>query len=192
MKLQNKVICFVGPSGVGKTSFANRLAKKYSFVLPTVVTTRQKRLDDDGRYQYINETAFFEMVNSNLFIEWDKYSNYYYGTLLESVEKHRKYGIILDLTPNGCRKMIEAISSAIVIALLPDNPAWLINRLMGRNSQSQKEINIRTNLLENYLNEIDLLYCKKVYVSFSPDSWDETFKAIEKIIFKEDIYVAKS
>lgn len=186
MKLQNKVICFIGPSGVGKTSFANRLAKKYSFVLPAVVTTRQKRLDDDGRYQYVNETAFSEMVNSNLFIEWDKYLNYYYGTLLESVEKHRKYGMVLDLTPNGCRKVVEAISSAIVIALLPDNPAWLFNRLIGRNSQSQKEIKMRTNLLESYLNEIDLLDCKKVYVSFSPDSWDKTFETIEKIVFKEN------
>ena len=184
MSRNNKIICFVGPSGVGKTSFVNRLVQKYGFALPKVVTTRQKRIDDDGRYQYVNKSSFFHMIELNLFIEWDKYSEYYYGTLLESVEILRAKGVILDLTPKGYMQVVKKVSTAIIITLLPDNPKWLFNRLISRNSQTQSEINNRTNLLQNYLSEIELLRCKKVFVSFSPDSWNKTFEAIENIVFE--------
>jgi len=186
-----KVICFVGPSGVGKTSYAKRLMKKYNFIFPSVVVTRKQRSDDDECYLYVNESTFIEMVNSGRFIEWDKYSNYYYGTLLQSVEEIKRLGyhsgIVLDLTPNGCRGVKRAIPDAIIIALLPDNPEWLYERLKGRSSQPLEEIRARTNLLRSYLDEIELLACKKVYASFSPDSWNQTFKEIEDIIFKSTI-----
>jgi len=111
------------------------------------------------------------MVNSGFFLEWDKYSDYYYGTLAQSVKeivdsKHPS-GVILDLTPIGCQKVKKTIPSAVIIALLPDNPSWLFKRLISRNSQSPEEIQMRTKLLSSYLDEINLLTCKKVYTSFS-------------------------
>lgn len=191
MKMQGRVVCLVGPSGVGKTSYAKRLVKKYGFAVPTVITTRQRRSDDGENYQYVLESTFLEMVNSGFFLEWDKYSDYYYGTLAQSVKeivdsKHPS-GVILDLTPIGCQKVKKTIPSAVIIALLPDNPSWLFKRLISRNSQSPEEIQMRTKLLSSYLDEINLLTCKKVYTSFSSDSWDNTFAAIAKIIFESEI-----
>lgn len=188
MKIRDKIVCFVGPSGVGKTSFATRLIKKHRFTMPIVATTRQRRLDDGNHYQYVSEQTFMEMISLNTFLEWDKYSNYYYGTIAKSVEDlmnmNRYQGVILDLTPIGCLKISKIIPTAIVIALLPDNPKWLFQRLMDRNSQSPEEIQTRTSLLHKYLNEISKITCERVYASFSPESWDGTFKTIEKIIFK--------
>lgn len=192
MKTRGKVICFVGPSGVGKTSYTKRLIGKYNFGLPTVVTTRQPRSDDDGRYLYVTDPTFIEMVSSDYFLEWDRYSDYYYGTLLRSVEEFANSvhhcGVILDLTPRGCRKVKKLIPTAIVIALLPDDPAWLFERLISRSSQSLEEIQRRTNLLKGYLDEVELLNCTKIYASFSPESWDKTFEAVEKGILElEDL-----
>lgn len=187
MRIKCRTVCLVGPSGVGKTSYARRLVNTRGFALPSVVTTRQRRSDDDGRYRYVTDPIFAKMVDSGQFLEWDKYSHYRYGTLRESVEEiinsGRFSGIILDLTPTGCQKVLEVIPKAIVIALLPDDPKWLFERLMSRGSQPRQEINARTRLLESYLAEMNRLVCKKVYARFASSSWDNTFREIETAIF---------
>ncbi len=164
--------------------------KKYNFVLPTVITTRQRRSDDGENYQYVSESTFLEMIDSGFFLEWDRYSNYYYGTLAQSVKEivdsEHPGGVILDLTPTGCQKIKKIIPPAVIIALLPDNPVWLFERLISRNSQPPEEIRTRTKLLNSYLDEVNSLTCKKVYASFSPDSWDNTFEAIEEIVFESE------
>ncbi len=167
-----------------------RLVGKHGFTLPTVVTTRRPRSDDGRHYQYVTEDVFIEMTRSDAFLEWDKYSDYYYGTFIRSVEEAICFGscsgVVLDLTPNGCRKVVSVMSSAILIALLPDDPTWLFERLKSRNSQPLEEIRTRTNLLQHYLDEVNSLACKKVYASFSPDSWDKTFETIERIVFESE------
>lgn len=189
MKKQARVVCFTGPSGVGKTSYANRLMRKYGFAQPIIATTRKKREDDNQYYHYVTESVFSKMVRSNSFLEWDNYMGRFYGTLLQGVEKslHAKdsFGIVLDLTPNGCRQVIKIIPTATLIALLPDDPAWLFKRLQSRNSQTQEEILERTKQLDSYLKKIHSLpSCKKVYAGFSPESWDKTFEIIERIILE--------
>lgn len=188
MKTISRIVCLVGPSGIGKTSYAKRLVNKHGFRLPIVVTTRKPRTDDEAHYQYVSESAFLEMIHLGEFLEWDQYTDYYYGTSAKSVyeitESRKCPGVVLDLTPCGCRKVMAAEPSAIIIAILPDNPVWLLERLKIRSSQSLEEIQMRTNLLGHYLDEISLLACEKVYASFSPASWNRTFLAIERIIFR--------
>jgi guanylate kinase len=160
---------------------------KYDFRLPVVITTRPPRSDDGTNYRYVSKPVFLEMIHLGELLEWDQYTDYYYGTSAKSVYEASNsvgcHGLILDLTPGGCRKIMTVEPSAIVIAILPDDPAWLFERLKNRNSQSLEEIRVRANLLERYIDEVNSLACEKVYASFSSDSWDSTFQAIERAIF---------
>ena len=186
---KGSIICFTGPSGVGKTSYAKRLIEKYNFILPTIVTTRLKRTDDGENYMYVSEELFLQMLKNGSFVEWDKYLDCYYGTLLnnfnESLTLENVNGFILDLTPSGCNKIKEIYPLAIIIAILPDDSNWLIKRLISRNSQPLEEIERRTAILEEYIGEVKKLECDFIYANYSENSWDETFKEIERIISKK-------
>ncbi|MCL5781921.1 MAG: AAA family ATPase [Patescibacteria group bacterium] len=182
-----KIVCLVGPSGVGKTSFTRRLTERYDLRLPTVVTTRKARIDDDGRYKYVTEEEFVSMIGQDYFLEWDKYMDYYYGTPMHCIPGMATCSLdrimLLDLTPKGCLKVRTKFPDALIIALLPDDPTWLETRLIGRNSQPMSEIKARVRLLHEYLAEIERLPdCKKVFVSFSPESWDRTSEEIASLI----------
>jgi len=183
------IVCFTGPSGVGKTSYTKRLIEKYNFILPTIATTRLRRTDDGNNYMYVSEALFLQMMENNSFVEWDKYLDCYYGTLLkdfnESLTLKNTNGLILDLTPNGCNKIKEMYPSAIIIAILPDDSSWLIKRLIDRNSQSIEEIKKRTGILEEYISKLKTLQCDFIYANYSEKSWDNTFKKIERIILKK-------
>jgi len=183
-----KIICLTGPSGIGKTSYKEKLIKKYKFLSPTVVTTRPKRIDDNN-YIYVSKKLFSKMIKNKLFIEWDEYINNYYGVLFSSFEKLLKLkntkGIILDLTPQGCIKIKQEQPSTIIIALLPDDSEWLLKRLEERNLQLPNEILERNYILNDYIKEVKKLSCNIVYVSYSENSWEPTFKKIEKIIFQK-------
>jgi len=184
MKTVSNVICLVGPSGVGKTSYIKQLIEKYHFIMPTVVTTRNPRPDDNNDYHYVTKSKFLEMIGNKEFIEWDLYINYYYGTKIKDIFSIIDSGftVILDLTPKGCSQIINKIPNALIITIFPDNPEWLLERLKIRNCQTLKEIQKRTKILKNYLEQMKSLNCHEVYAYFSPDSWEKTFKEIEKII----------
>lgn len=129
------------------------------------------------------------MLKSGSFIEWDKYLDCYYGTLLnnfnDSLMLKSVNGFILDLTPSGCNKIKETYPSTIIIAILPNDSSWLIKRLISRDSQTREEIERRTAILKEYIAEVKKLKCHFIYANYSKSSWNETFSKIEKIIFKK-------
>lgn len=183
----NQVICLVGPSGVGKSSYAKRLKKHFNLADQQVVTTRNSRVDDGNHYQYVSEVVFQKMIKKNLFLEWDKYINYFYGTTMKSIEdiQNSNYcGCVLDLTPAGCNKVKKKIKEVLIIALLPDNIDWLKKRLFKRNTNSKNEIELRTDLLISFINEVKELKVPIVECRYESSSWGPTFKKIIRLVEK--------
>lgn len=186
MKNKNKIICIVGPSGIGKTSCINQLINKYRMRKPTLITTRDRRKDDDSDYQYLTKDEFLKMVATNQFIEWDEYADHLYGTLIKDVYEIISDGStpILDLTPNGCLQIKQKETNSLIIGIIPDNLNWLEKKLRKRNCQTEEDIRKRIENLSTYLKEMDSLNCYKVYAYLSPNKWPETIRAIEKLIFE--------
>lgn len=177
-----KIVCFVGPSGVGKTSYINRLKNEFGFITPTIVTTRKPREDDNSHYVYVDESSFRRMIKSGDFLEWDEYGDYYYGTKKDSVSNAGDDDYVLDLTPVGCRQIQAKIPEAIIIALLPDDASWLKKRLFERGTNNVSEIERRTKLLDGYIEQVEKMNTPVVRCKFSPSSWEDTFQEIVNIV----------
>lgn len=178
------VVCLTGPSGVGKTSYANRLCQLEGFVTPQVVTTRKKRGDDGDHYIYVTDHEFQELVVEDVFLEHDSYMDYRYGTLRFSDLKQNMgvKWVVLDLTPAGVRQVKSLIPDAIVIIVLPDDPRWLYARLRERGTQNKEEIEARELILESYLEMLSELDGTRVFASYHPNTWDRTFAELLEVI----------
>lgn len=182
----NPLVCFVGPSGVGKTSYAKRLIEGFGFQVPSIATTRKPREDDGNNYIYLDEAKFLRMISDECFIEWDRFNGYYYGTLKESVmlilNSPEAKGCVLDLTPKGCKQIKATIPGAVIIALLPDDMGWLKKRLFERGTDSAETIKQRSQILEAFIQEVENLNTQVVYCNYAPESWDPTFEKIISIL----------
>lgn len=182
----NLLVCFVGPSGVGKTSYIKRLIEDFNFQLPIIAVTRGPRDEDGINYIYLDEPRFLKMISDRKFIEWDCFNGHYYGTFKESITQilnsSEAIGCVLDLTPKGCRQIKATIPEAIIIALLPDNMKWLKKRLFERATDSIRVIEQRTKILQNFIQEIKNLNTQIVYCNYAPETWDLTFENIISIL----------
>lgn len=95
-----KVLVIVGPSGVGKTTFAEYIINKYKkFCLIKNTTTRKKRLSDNtSQFDYVDEKIFNEYILKNKLI-WARTSIHpcygYRYTELEKAMENKKIPILM-------------------------------------------------------------------------------------------------
>mgnify|MGYP001616367541 CR=1 FL=1 len=184
--LRKPLVAFIGPSGVGKTSFSNRLITGYGFMQATVANTRQRRVDDGPHHRFVDDTTFDRMARNGEFLEVDTYTTYRYGTIAASVrvllDDAAVAGVLLDLTPRGYEQVHRVYPGVIAIALVPDDPAWLKARLRLRGTETDEEQRVREALLIEYLESVRELALPTVEVCFGPETWDGTFVRIVELI----------
>src|SRR5688572_25187516 len=76
------LIVLVGPSGVGKSTIARRLAERMNLWYTVSVTTRPKTPEDDeGKtYEHVDKTEFFRRLDSDEYLEYAHVHGNYYAT----------------------------------------------------------------------------------------------------------------
>ena len=81
---EGKLIIFSAPSGAGKTTIVKEILKDFPQIIFSIsATTRPKReTERDGtEYFFLTEAEFRKKIENDDFIEWEKFYDYYYGTL---------------------------------------------------------------------------------------------------------------
>lgn len=128
------LIALVGPSGVGKTFWSNRLIEYFGGKLRRIknTTTRQPRDERDYEsYNFVSREDFEKGIKDGCFLEWDEYLDNYYGSSLEEILTTLKenHGIFA-ITPKGA-EALYCHRSEINLAIILLVPASL--EVMKRN-----------------------------------------------------------
>ena len=149
-------VVLVGPSGAGKTTIATRLVDLHpqDFALSVSATTRSPRSGEvPGRdYHFVSADEFKAMIGAGQLAEWAQVHGEYYGTPVRNLSRARSGGPtpILDIDVQGAGQVMKHAPCSLVIFIVPPGPNRWIRRLVGRGTESSRQIarRLRTALRE--------------------------------------------
>ncbi|MBX9620928.1 MAG: guanylate kinase [Alphaproteobacteria bacterium] len=137
------------PSGAGKTTIARKvLESEKELVLSISVTTRPKRSSErEGNdYFFVDDTAFFQMVEDKKFLEHAHVYGYHYGTPQASIEELLAMGtdVLFDIDWQGTQQLKQtALNDLVSVFILPPALEDLEKRLYIRGEDSEEVVRKR-------------------------------------------------
>ena len=149
-KKRGLLIVVSGPAGVGKgTVDAALMAKHPEIKMSVSATTRAPRPGEVEGVHYFFRTKeeFDRMIEENAFLEYmHVFGMNYYGTPKAFVESERDKGnhVILEIDVQGALKVKEACPDAVMVFIAPPSLKILKDRLVGRGTETQESIDVRT------------------------------------------------
>ncbi len=149
-KKKGLLIVVSGPAGVGKGTVDNALMAKHPEIRMSVsVTTRAPRPGEiEGvHYFYRTKEEFDRMIEEGAFLEYmHVFGMNYYGTPKAFVESERNKGnhVILEIDVQGAMKVKETCPDAVLVFIAPPSLKILKDRLVGRGTETQESIDVRT------------------------------------------------
>ena len=183
--MEGKGILFIisAPSGTGKTTLIKELLKRVPGLSFSVsYTTRPPREGEiDGvDYWFVSENEFFKLVQEGKFAEWAQVHGDFYGTPKENLFPKPGTDVILDLDPQGARKIKEMIPNAVLIFLIPPSLKEMERRLRERGKDSEEAIQRR---LTNAKMELDQI--KRYEYTVLNDDMEKALECLKAIILAE-------
>jgi len=149
-KRKGLLLIVSGPAGVGKgTVNAALMAKHPEIKMSVSATTRAPRPGEiDGvHYFFKTKEEFDRMIGENAFLEYmHVFGMNYYGTPKAFVEAEREKGnhVILEIDVQGAKKVKSACPDAVMVFIAPPSLKILKDRLVGRGTETQESIDVRT------------------------------------------------
>jgi len=144
MKRPGLLVVISGPSGVGKTSVADRLLRRPGWLRAVTATTRAPRPGEtDGvDYRFLSEEQFEEGEKDDEFLEHAEVHGKRYGTPKAPVEELLSRGnvVLLVIDVQGAATLRAAGVPALFVFVAPPSVAELEKRLRGRKSDSELQI----------------------------------------------------
>nr|WP_228019655.1 guanylate kinase [Brachybacterium epidermidis] len=134
-----------GPTAVGKGTVSAAIRARYPQIwLSVSATTRPPRPGErDGvHYRFLSEDEFTELVESGQMLEWAVvHGRHRYGTPRGPVEQAVAEGrpVLLEIDLAGARQIRETLPDSRFVFLAPPDWDTLVQRLVGRGTESEEE-----------------------------------------------------
>ena len=159
--MTNRLFVISGPSGAGKGTLVKGLMSvRKDLWLSVSATTRLPRPGEvDGEtYFFLSREEFDRRIEAGDFLEWADVHGNRYGTLRSAVEERLESGfsVILEIDVQGALIVQDSYPEACLIFIKPPSFEELRNRLIGRGTESEEQVELR---LANAKMEMELEDC---------------------------------
>ena len=139
-----------GPSGTGKGTICKDIVAKHEAInLSISATTRNPRVGEvEGKSYFFKTKEEFEaMVDRGEFLEHAMIYDNYYGTPKKAIFDELDMGrdVILEIEMQGAMQIKEVYPQAVFIFVLPPSLQELRNRIVGRGTETEEQIEKRFN-----------------------------------------------
>ncbi|MFC7402264.1 guanylate kinase [Citricoccus sp. GCM10030269] len=140
-----RITVLAGPTAVGKGTVSRYVREHYPQVwLSVSATTRPPRRGEvEGEhYFFVAPDRFDELIAQDQMLEWAVvHGKNRYGTRRDTVQRALDEGqhVLLEIDLQGARQVRQAMPEATFVFLAPPNWDELVQRLVGRGTESAEE-----------------------------------------------------
>ena len=146
-----------GPSGSGKSTLARRLLESIpglSFSVSYTTRPRREGEKDGIDYHFVDDATFDRMAAEGAFLEWARVHDRRYGTgRAVTREALARVDLLLDVDVQGATQIRQADVDMVSIFILPPDYETLEQRLRGRQSEAEAELEGRLAVARQELEE---------------------------------------
>ena len=137
-----------GPSGVGKTTIAHEMLRRFGGHFSVSATTRAPTNDEKNGvdYSFVTPEVFQQMIDQKLFIEFAQvFGRSWYGTPRQPVDAALARGelAVLDIDVQGAELVRDKYPDMLGIFILPPSEESLLARLRLRGREDEASIQRR-------------------------------------------------
>jgi len=184
-KKKGKLFVFSAPSGSGKSTIVKMILKEYpNLIFSVSATTRKKRKDEINgvHYHFISEKEFLKEIEVDNFIEWQRFYDYYYGTLKKVVEQNIEKGnsVVLEVDVKGAIQIKQNYPNSVLIFIVPPSIEELKKRLVKRNTETDEDLKKRVERAK-----MELSFADKFDYAVVNDRLENAIEKVKEIIQKE-------
>lgn len=144
-----KLVILIGPSGVGKSSFLERVLREEPLLCDLITyTTREPRKGEKegDPYHFVSQENFEKLKAQGFFVETANVHGKWYGTPWNQIREAWTRGqvVIMDVDVQGARHFKKEFPHALTIFLSPPSLDALRQRILSRGSVSNIEVRLET------------------------------------------------
>jgi len=180
------MVILSSPSGAGKTTLVNLLAKNNNFEISISHTTRKPRPNESSGkdYYFVSDQEFKRLIKNQEFLEYAKVFNNYYGTTRTPVidKLNKGKNVLFDIDWQGADqiKNKKLDFKLITFFILPPSKEILYKRLSSRDMKDKLIVDERMKQFER-----DVLHWINYDYVVINDELDLCFEKIQNLINAE-------
>lgn len=154
------MIIVVGPSGVGKSSFVDRITQELPQIKDVITYTTRPMREGEGQgnpYHFVAESEFKKLRDQGFFVEWAEVHGRLYGTPKQEIHDCLRAGqpVIMDVDVQGATTFVKEYPGCLTLFIHPPNMEELKRRIIKRESKAPADLEVRMANAERELKRAD-------------------------------------